>query len=100
MQPTAALAPRLARREPTNWQRDAACRDLDPDLFFPEGMLGGALRQVKEAKLVCGGCPVRVPCLRWALTSGQDAGIWGGLTEAERRRLGRSSLLPVQLPPG
>ncbi len=100
MQPTTALARRLAGRQPTEWQEDAACRHLDPDLFFPEGTLGGARLQIQEAKRVCGGCPVRGPCLRWALTTGQDAGIWGGMTEEERRRLAHSGL-PIQpLPPG
>lgn len=93
MQPITALAHRLAGRQSTEWQKNAACRHLDPDLFFPEGTLGGALLQIREAKRVCGGCPVRVPCLRWALTTGQDAGIWGGMTEEERRRVARSRSL-------
>ena len=48
-----------------------------------------ARAQVKTAKLICRGCPVSATCLSWALASGQEAGIWGGLTEDERRRLHR-----------
>lgn len=96
MEPITALAPRRAGREYTDWRDDAACRHLDPDLFFPEGTWGAALRQVEAAKRVCRGCPVRVPCLRWALTTAQDAGIWGGTTEDERRRMRLPRNLPVQ----
>ena len=73
------------------WRDDAACRDADPDLFFPGGDVRSALAQVKTAKLICRGCPVRNTCLSWALASGQEHGIWGGLTEAERHRLHRRS---------
>ncbi|MFD5057906.1 MULTISPECIES: WhiB family transcriptional regulator [unclassified Streptomyces] len=72
-----------------NWRMQAACRDEDPDLFFPIGSTGPALVQTEEAKAVCGGCPVREPCLEWAMEHGQDSGVWGGLGEAERRALKR-----------
>lgn len=72
-----------------DWRDDAACRDEDPDLFFPIGTTGPALMQEAEAKAVCGRCPVREPCLRWAVEAGQDLGIWGGTNETERRRLKR-----------
>ena len=72
-----------------DWRHDAACRDADPELFFPDGDRA----QVKTAKLICRGCPVSTTCLSWALASGQEAGIWGGLTEDERHRLHRSGLL-------
>lgn len=75
-----------------DWRHDAACRDADPELFFPVGMDGPALVQVGAAKAVCAGCPVRAVCLRWALESGQDAGVWGGLSEDERRALRRRSV--------
>ncbi|MFI6950292.1 WhiB family transcriptional regulator [Streptomyces sp. NPDC050422] len=74
-----------------NWRTHAACRDEDPDLFFPIGSTGPALVQTEDAKAVCHGCPVREECLRWALENGQDAGVWGGLGEAERRALKRRS---------
>jgi WhiB family redox-sensing transcriptional regulator len=72
-----------------DWRGDAACRDADPELFFPDSR--SAWGQVKRAKLICRGCPVSVTCLSWALASGQEHGIWGGLTEDERRRLHRRS---------
>ena len=71
------------------WHDQAACRDADPDLFFPDGDIRSVRAQVKAAKLICRSCPVRTVCLSWALTSGQAHGIWGGLTEDERRRLHR-----------
>ena len=70
-----------------DWRDHAACRDLDPELFFPVGNTGPALNAISQAKRVCARCPVRVPCLDWAVTSGQDAGVWGGTTEGERRVL-------------
>ncbi|MER5686723.1 WhiB family transcriptional regulator [Streptomyces sp. NPDC002205] len=72
-----------------NWRMRAACRDEDPDLFFPVGSTGPALVQTEEAKAVCGRCPVRELCLEWALENGQDSGVWGGLGESERRALKR-----------
>jgi WhiB family redox-sensing transcriptional regulator len=72
-----------------NWRMHAACRDEDPDLFFPIGSTGPALVQTEEAKEVCRGCPVREQCLEWAMENGQDSGVWGGLAEAERRALKR-----------
>src|SRR6516225_10850624 len=74
------------------WRDRAACRDADPELFFPDGDTRSARAQVKMAKLICRGCPVSATCLGWALASGQ-AGIWGGLTEDERHRLLRHGRL-------
>ena len=68
----------------TDWRDRAACRDVDPDVFFPIGTSGASLLQIDEAKQICRTCPVCGPCLRWALDSG-DAGVWGGTTEDERR---------------
>jgi WhiB family redox-sensing transcriptional regulator len=68
-----------------DWRHHAACRDVDPELFFPIGNTGPALLQIEEAKEVCHRCKVMAPCLQWALESGQDAGVWGGLSEDERR---------------
>ncbi|MEU5449969.1 WhiB family transcriptional regulator [Streptomyces californicus] len=74
----------------TNWRVDAACRDEDPDLFFPTGTTGPALVQAEEAKAVCRRrCPVMETCLQWALESGQDHGVWGGTDEDDRRRIHR-----------
>ena len=74
------------------WQQRAACRGEDPELFFPPGTTGPALQQIEAAKQVCRRCEVAGSCLDWALRSGQDAGIWGGLDELERRTLRRSQL--------
>ncbi len=72
-----------------DWRHQAICRDEDPELFFPVGTTGPALLQVAEAKAVCRRCPVASSCLQWALESGQDAGVWGGMSEDERRALKR-----------
>jgi WhiB family transcriptional regulator, redox-sensing transcriptional regulator len=84
---TSAVAAGPAYDSQPNWRAYAACRDTDPELFFPDGDTRSARAQVKTAKLICRGCPVSATCLNWSLASGQEAGIWGGLTEDERRRL-------------
>lgn len=68
-----------------DWRHFSACRDADPELFFPVGTAGPAIRQTAEAKKVCGGCVVRFECLDWATASGQTEGIFGGKTPDERR---------------
>ena len=70
--------------ESNNWQDQANCLGVDPDLFFPER--GASTREAKE---VCRGCVVRMDCLEYALVNGEKFGIWGGLSERERRRLRR-----------
>ena len=60
-----------------NWREDAACLHADPDLFFPIASLGPALDQIDQAKQICAACPVREPCLAWALDLGVVSGIWG-----------------------
>jgi WhiB family transcriptional regulator, redox-sensing transcriptional regulator len=70
-----------------SWHEAAACRDADPDLFFPVGTAGPALRQIEEAKRICRACPAQAPCLAWALDQGVGSGVWGGATEDERRAL-------------
>ncbi|MFJ3334674.1 WhiB family transcriptional regulator [Streptomyces sp. NPDC086766] len=72
-----------------NWRDHAACRQEDPDLFFPIGTTGPALLQAEQAKSVCRRCPVQEQCLRWAMDTGQTMGVWGGTTENERRALKR-----------
>ena len=68
-----------------SWQDYANCLGVDPDLFFPER---GA--STKEAKEVCRGCVVREECLEYALTNSEKFGIWGGMSERERRRIRRA----------
>jgi WhiB family redox-sensing transcriptional regulator len=72
-----------------DWRHIAACRDVDPELFFPIGNTGPALLQIEEAKQVCRRCEATEACLRWALDSSQDSGVWGGMSEDERRALKR-----------
>jgi WhiB family redox-sensing transcriptional regulator len=74
-----------------DWRHEAACQDEDPELFFPVGTTGPAELQTEEAKAVCSFCPVRTECLAWAFDTGQDAGVWGGMSEAERRKAVRQA---------
>ena len=76
----------------TTWAASGACRDSDPELFFPVTETGAAASQLARAKAVCAGCPVRDQCLQFALDSGQAFGVWGGTTGEERRRLRRRQM--------
>jgi WhiB family transcriptional regulator, redox-sensing transcriptional regulator len=78
---------RSAGAERTDWRDHAACRRLDPDLFFPVSTSGASLPQIETARRICGRCPVLTACLRWALDAGQVSGIWGGTTEEDRRAM-------------
>ena len=75
-----------------DWRLAAACRDKDPELFFPLGNAGMALQQLEEEKAVCRSCNVATECLKCALETNQDYGVWGGLSEDERRTLKRRAL--------
>jgi WhiB family redox-sensing transcriptional regulator len=68
------------------WHERALCAQTDPEAFFPEK--GGSTR---EAKKICTGCEVRSECLSYALAHDERFGIWGGLSERERRRLKRAA---------
>ncbi|MBT1018598.1 WhiB family transcriptional regulator [Canibacter sp. lx-72] len=68
-----------------SWQQRALCAETDPEAFFPEK--GGSTR---EAKKICQQCEVRAECLEYALQSDERFGIWGGLSERERRKLKKS----------
>ena len=70
-----------------SWQERALCAETDPEAFFPEK--GGSTR---EAKKICVQCPVRAECLEYALANDERFGIWGGLSERERRRLRRRAV--------
>ena len=69
-----------------SWQERALCAETDPEAFFPEK--GGSTR---EAKMICTGCEVKAECLEYALANDERFGIWGGLSERERRRLKRAA---------
>lgn len=80
---------RVDEPDPT-WRDRAACRDHpDPEMFHPVGNTGLALQQAEDAKDWCRRCDVADQCLRWALDSGTDHGIYGGMTEEERIALRR-----------
>ncbi|WP_131744903.1 WhiB family transcriptional regulator [Frankia sp. Cppng1_Ct_nod] len=79
-----------------DWRYRAFCRGTDPEIFFPVGRTGPAETQINAAKAVCRRCAVTTECLTWALDTGQDTGVWGGLNENERRELRRRTVhLPV-----
>jgi WhiB family redox-sensing transcriptional regulator len=67
---------------PDHWQREAACYGIDPDLFFPTSE-----EEAGDALDFCSACGVRETCLAWALKNGERYGVWGGLTEQQRRRI-------------
>ncbi|HVR33886.1 MAG TPA: WhiB family transcriptional regulator [Acidimicrobiia bacterium] len=71
------------------WRDLAACSGFDPELFFPAGETGPAVEQIRQAKRVCAGCEVVEDCLSYAVETNQVSGVWGGLTEDERRPVRR-----------
>ncbi|MFD5451864.1 WhiB family transcriptional regulator [Streptomyces sp. NPDC003470] len=77
------------------WTRHAACVDEDPELFFPVGTTGPALRDIAAAKRVCARCPVTTQCLASALETGPTSGVWGGTCEEERVALLRDTRAPA-----
>lgn len=72
----------LLRLQELWWQVDANCNDKDADLFFPNR---GA--STREAKKICSECPVQEHCLEYAIVNAEKFGIWGGLSERERRKI-------------
>ena len=68
-----------------DWRQLAECRHADPELFFPVSASGRSLDQITQAKAICAGCPVRRQCLAFALDTRQGHGVWGGMSEQERR---------------
>jgi WhiB family redox-sensing transcriptional regulator len=84
------MGPRMKQAEPrashySDWRALGACRDEDPELFFPVTSKGPAARQLMAAKAICAGCGVSRECLRYALENRQDHGVWGGTSEEERK---------------
>jgi len=84
----AEILPIIENEDELRWQDQAACLGMDPDLFFPER---GA--STREAKSICRSCVVRGDCLEFALRNGEKFGIWGGMSERERRRIRRMRAL-------
>jgi WhiB family redox-sensing transcriptional regulator len=93
------------RDEDREWQRRAACRDADPELFFSKHICAddcapdcqgrkeaGRHARIRAAKAYCDECPVAIDCLLWSIDTGQQFGIWGGSTERERRRMAKHRL--------
>ncbi len=72
-----------------DWRDLAACATHDPNMFFPAGETGPAAEQIRYAKRVCASCDVQDECLSYAIETNQVSGVWGGLTEDERRPVRR-----------
>jgi len=77
----------MAAAEPKEWMEGAACRDTDPDMFFPVGTTGASLEQINRALSICSICRAADNCLDFALHTNQEFGVWGGYAEDDRRRL-------------
>jgi WhiB family redox-sensing transcriptional regulator len=76
----------------SDWRKYAACRDHDPELWFPasDQPTERVEAQINTAKAICARCPVLHTCRRWALDTGEPSGVWGGLSENDRRQLNRA----------
>jgi WhiB family redox-sensing transcriptional regulator len=72
----------------SDWMDRGKCRDMDPSVFFPSDGMG-----VQIARRVCAECPMKAPCLEYALDNRVDHGVWGGTSERERRRILRAHRL-------
>ncbi|MGH9292931.1 MAG: WhiB family transcriptional regulator [Acidimicrobiales bacterium] len=70
------------------WMARGRCRDIPPETFFPSDGVG-----VEQARRICADCPVKAPCLEYAMSNHIDHGVWGGTSERERRRLARKRRL-------
>jgi WhiB family redox-sensing transcriptional regulator len=77
------------------WMQRGRCRDIPPSTFFPSDGVG-----VDVARRICEDCPVKAPCLEYALENHIDHGVWGGCSERERRRIlkRRRSAKPISEP--
>lgn len=84
-----------AADDPHEWMAHGECNGADPALFFPER---GDDVTVKQAKAVCATCPVRQECLEYAIAGAEKFGIWGGLSERERRRIRRTQYRALEQP--
>jgi len=80
----------------TTWRDQAGCRFERLEMFFPAGTTGIAIEEIGAAKSICQSCLVQDRCLRFAFETNQEDGIWGGTTEAERRKLRRAWLADLR----
>jgi WhiB family transcriptional regulator, redox-sensing transcriptional regulator len=93
--PRLALTPKFpttqrnTSRMNMQWLNESRCLTEDPELFFPVGNTGPAVDQIEQAKSVCRECGVATQCLEYAIKENQDTGVWGGLSEDERKSLKR-----------
>lgn len=78
--------------DPRGWAARGACRDSDPELFFPVTARGPGRGQIEKAKAICARCAVQAQCLEFAMETGQTFGVWGGMAEDERITLRRNRL--------
>src|ERR1700737_257532 len=78
----------------TSWMADSKCRELPPQTFFPSDGVG-----VEIARRICADCPVKGPCLEYALYNRIEHGVWGGASERERRRIARRRRSTTKLAP-
>jgi WhiB family transcriptional regulator, redox-sensing transcriptional regulator len=69
------------------WRDQSACREVDPELFFPLTASGPSEYQISRARAVCSTCVVQAQCLSWSLDNDVTHGVWGGLSEQERHEL-------------
>jgi WhiB family redox-sensing transcriptional regulator len=92
LSPMALMWNRTVDWDADDWRRAAACRNTEPDLFFPVGTTGPAIDQIEAAKRVCRACEAIEPCLDFALATNQESGVWGGTSEEERRKLRKAWL--------
>jgi WhiB family transcriptional regulator, redox-sensing transcriptional regulator len=79
---------------PAPWMTEGACRDEDPDLFFPISAIDTGDGQIARATRICAGCPVMDECLEYALENRIKHGVWGGRTEQQRQSLIRARRRP------
>ncbi|WP_079044275.1 WhiB family transcriptional regulator [Streptomyces anulatus] len=86
--------------KPGNWRLSALCANpvFDPEMWHPKGTDARSVADANQAQRICRLCPVQEKCLRWSLDNHQDQGVWGGLTEQERRRIHRRRTPTVALP--
>jgi WhiB family redox-sensing transcriptional regulator len=81
---------RWAAWDVERWRQHAACRDVDPAVFFPVGVTGAAVDAIAAAKAICEDCAAQAECLEFAVSTNQEYGIWGGTSEEERRGIRRA----------